>query len=248
MAPRSRARSGLRAAPLRLERVEPDPRPVHARAGRIALAAKGAKRPYSQLRAGAAAVPARCTFARPSRGDDAPRSARCAAPNGRAATAMPTGAALFAASTSTSCCCACWRATIRTRRCSTPTRRRCRRWRSRRRAGAQAALRAFELLLLREIGLLPDARHRTTLTLAPLRRRAALRAAARGRRCAEAGDDERGAERRALAGAAGARSDDAAPFARRCAGAARRLQRAASPAARAASLSSAASPRCARAR
>ncbi len=84
---------GLRAAPLRLERIQPRARRLHARvrAARPSIA-KGAKRPYSQLRAGAAAVPAPARHARQADvGEAATRWRRagevqtCAPPNGRAA-------------------------------------------------------------------------------------------------------------------------------------------------------------------
>jgi hypothetical protein len=86
--------------------------------GRVVAAAKGAKRPTSQLRA--VLMPFQLVlvqFAR-SRTDGAEV---CAARSGAAATSWRcTGRAGLPGSISTSCCCACWRATIRTRACSMP--------------------------------------------------------------------------------------------------------------------------------
>jgi DNA repair protein RecO (recombination protein O) len=100
------------------------------------------------------------------------------APSGWAAMSCPPATRCCRVITSTSCCCACWRAMTRIR----PVRCLCAGG-----AGAgvgtamplQPALRAFELLLLREIGLLPvlDAQ---TMTLAPLQM-GALLPGARGR-------------------------------------------------------------------
>ena len=86
-------------------------------------------------------------------------------------------------------------------RCSTPMRRCCRCWPARDEAQSQAALRAFELILLREIGVLPELSS-VTLTLQPVRADAPLCAAARSRRRAGRGR-RAGAARRALGGAAG---------------------------------------------
>ena len=65
--------------------------------GRVAVAAKGAKRPYSQLRACCCRSSASTSrSAAPADGEGAERGAdTCAAPNGPAARAMLTGAALF---------------------------------------------------------------------------------------------------------------------------------------------------------
>ena len=126
-------------------------------AGRVVAAAKGAKRPTSQLRA--VLMPFQMVlvqFAR-SRGEQRRRGcAPCAVPSGAAATSLPcAGRAGSRASISTNCCCGCWRATIRTRGCSMA-------YAATLHAlgdnelRSEAALRAFELLLLRETGVLPS--------------------------------------------------------------------------------------------
>ena len=93
----ARAR-GLRAAPLRLERDEPDPRPVHARAGPHRAWPPRAPSGRTRSCARCCCRSSACTCAR-SRGRPDGRAATkcrtCAAPNGPAATPMLTGAALF---------------------------------------------------------------------------------------------------------------------------------------------------------
>ena len=86
---------------------------------------------------------------------------------------MPSGGALFPGFYLNELLLRCWRGTTRTRSCSTPMRRRCRRWREPDEAQAQAALRAFELMLLREIGVLPDLSGVTLTHAAGATRRAA---------------------------------------------------------------------------
>ena len=113
-------------------------------------------------------------------------------------------------------------------------------------ARAQAALRAFELMLLQEIGLLPDLSV-VTLTQQPVQPDGRVRAAARGRCRRRPRDDETRPVRRHAGRRCRPRSSTAAwrPCSRPVRGALPALQGAA---ARAASLSSRLRPCCAPAR
>jgi hypothetical protein len=72
--------------------------------GRVVVAAKGAKRPYSQLRP--VLLPFQRLWVQLGRtpADDRPRCTCCAAPSGPAARRCPPAPRCSPASTSTSCC------------------------------------------------------------------------------------------------------------------------------------------------
>jgi DNA repair protein RecO (recombination protein O) len=135
--------------------------------GRVVVVAKGAKRPYVALAAVLLPFPAPAGAAGPRAGR---RTVRGAQPAQRRVGRRPAAAGrrrCSAASTSTSCCSSCWRGRTRTRRCSTPMPTRCRRWPMATTPEAEPVLRAFELLLLRELGVLPELAS-ATLTAQPL--------------------------------------------------------------------------------
>ena len=92
--PPARAAGGLCAAPLRLERIEPDPRPVHARARPRGRGCQGRQAAVSQLRA--VLLPfQRIQASSAARRRGGAEVQTCAAPNGPAACRCSTGAALF---------------------------------------------------------------------------------------------------------------------------------------------------------
>jgi DNA repair protein RecO (recombination protein O) len=173
--------------------------------GRIALVAKGAKRPSSNFRPVLLPLQPLRVLRRRRRNPHAqgrrmggrPRHAdrRCAAVGLlRQRTAAAAAGARRSARGG----------------CSTPTPPSCRCWLRARRGAAEPALRAFELLLLREIGLLPmlDAQTTTMQDLEPTARYSLV---------PEGGLRQRAADDRAsLSGAqwqvAAARLDDGAPF------------------------------------
>ena len=136
--------------------------------GRVAVAAKGAKRPYSQLRP--VLLPfqrVNVSFGRGAANDDAPEVQTLRGAEWAGGTPMPGGAALFSGFYMNELLMkllarhdphpALFDAYAQTLPAlQAPD------------DGVQAALRAFELVLLREIGLLPDLRH-VTSTLEPVR-------------------------------------------------------------------------------
>jgi DNA repair protein RecO (recombination protein O) len=136
--------------------------------GRVAVAAKGAKRPYSQLRP--VLLPfqrVNVTFGRGAASDDAPEVQTLRGAEWAGGAPMPGGAALFSGFYMNELLMKllarhdphpalfdAYAATLPALQAPDD--------------GVQAALRAFEIMLLREIGLLPDL-GRVTSTLEPVR-------------------------------------------------------------------------------
>ena len=180
--------AGLHAAPLRLERVEPDPRPVHPRAGPHRRRRPRRQAAVFAAAAGADAVPAHQCHARPGRARRPaattarrPRCRRCAAPNGPAACRRRAARSLFAGFY-------CNELLMKLLARHDPHPRLFDAYADTLPAlgaaddvAAQAALRAFELVLLREIGLLPDL-SLVTATQSPVREGDRLYRLARARR------------------------------------------------------------------
>ena len=186
MATRARARrpplAAYRAAPLRLERIEPDPRPVHARAGPRRRwrprAPSGRTRSCARCccrsSASTSSLGRGCPTARAPSEVQTLRQRRVGRRRGDAdrrgavQRLLPQRTADEAAGAPRPAPGAVRRLCADAAARSAPATTR----------ASQAALRAFELALLREIGVLPDL-SLVTLTQQPVRRRAPLRAAAR---------------------------------------------------------------------